>query len=50
MDLNDFNNESSIGQTIPKKKKTLFILGHYNVELSKYEKHPPTHEFLGSLA
>ena len=33
-----------------KENKTVFLLGDYNVDLSKYEQHSPNSEFLDSLA
>ena len=31
------------------QKKTVFLLGDYNVDLSKYEKQSPTNEFFNAL-
>ena len=52
MDLNDFNNDylNPLLAKSSKEKKTLFLLGDFNVDLSKYEQHSPTNEFLDSLA
>ena len=52
MDLNDFNNKylNPLLAKLPKEKKGVFLLGDYNVDLSKYEQHSPTNEFLVSLA
>ena len=51
MDLNDFNNGYSnpLLAKLSKEKKTVFLLGDYNVDLSKYEKHSASNEFLDSL-
>ena len=52
MDLNDFNNDylNPLLAKLSKEKKTVFLLGDFNVDLSKYEQHSPTNEFLDSLA
>ena len=52
MDLNDFNNGylNLLLAKLSKEKKTVFMLGDYNVDLSKYEQHSLTNEFLDSLA
>ena len=52
MDLNDFNNDYLIPLLVKlsKEKKTVFLLGDFNVGLSKYEQHSPANEFLDSLA
>ena len=44
MDLNDFNNDylNPVLAKLSKEKKTVFLLGDYNVLLSKYEPHSPT--------
>ena len=41
MDLNDFNNDylNPLLVELSKEKKTVFLLGDYNVDLSKYEQH-----------
>ena len=49
MDLNDFNNEY-LNPLLARLKKAVFLLSDYNVDLSKYEKHSPTNEFLDPLA
>ena len=51
MDLNDFNNDYLNPQLVKlsKEKKTVFLLGDYNIDLSKYEQHSPTNECLDSL-
>ena len=52
MDLNDFNNDylNPLMAKLSKEKKTVFSLGNYNVNLSKYENHSPTNKLLDSLA
>ena len=47
MDLNDFNNDylNLLLAELSKEKKTVFLWGDYNVDLSKYGKHSPTNEF-----
>ena len=52
MDLNDFNNNylNLLLFKSSKEKETIFSLGDYNVDLSKFEQHFPTNEFLDSLA
>ena len=52
MDLNDFNNDylNPLLAKLSKEKKTVFLLGDFNVGLSKYEQHSLTNEFLDSLA
>ena len=52
MDLNDFNNDylNLLLAKLSKEKQRDFLLGHFNVDLSKYEQHSPTNEFLDSLA
>ena len=52
MDLNDFNNDylKPLLAKLSKEKKTVFLLGDFNFDLSKYEQHSPTNEFLDSLA
>ena len=52
MDLNDFNNDylNLLLVELSKEKEAVFLLGDYNVDLSKYEQHFPNNEFLDSLA
>ena len=52
LDLNDFNIDyfNPLSAKLFKEKKTVFLLGDLNVDLSKYEQHSPTNEFLDSLA
>ena len=52
MDLNGFNNDylNPLLVKLSKEKETVFLLGDDNVDLSKYEKHSPTNEFLDSFA
>ena len=51
MDLNDFNNDylNPLLAKLSKERKTVFLLGDYNVDLSKYEQCSPAKEFLDSL-
>ena len=48
MDLNEFKNIylSTILLITSKENKTVFLLGDFNIDLLKYEKHDPTNEFL----
>ena len=50
MDLNEFNNDylNPLLTKLSEERKTVFLLGDYNVDLSKYEQHPATNEFLNS--
>ena len=52
MDLNYFNNDylNPLLAKLSKEKKTVFLLGDYNVDLSKYKQHSPTNEFVDFLA
>ena len=52
MDLNDFNSNylNKLLDKVSKENKTIFLLGDFNVDLLKYESHPPTNEFLDSLS
>ena len=52
MDLNDFNNDylNPLMVKLSKEKKTVFLLGDYNVDLSKYDQHSPTNGFSDSVA
>ena len=51
MDLNGFNNDclNPLLAKLSKEKKTVFLLGDFNVDLSKYEQHSSNNEFLDSL-
>ena len=51
IDLNDFNNNylNLLLTSLSKERKTVFLLGDCNVDLSKYEQHSPTNKFLDSL-
>ena len=42
--------ESIFIEIISKEKKTIFVLGDFNINLLKHEKHNPTNEFLYSLS
>ena len=50
--IGTFNNNylNPLLAKLSKEKKTVFLLGDFNVDLSKYEQHSPTNEFLDSLA
>ena len=51
MDLNDFNEYSNpLLAKLSIESKTVFLLDDYKFDLSKYEQHCPTNEFLDSLA
>ena len=52
MDLNDFDNDylNPLLIKLSKEKKKVFLLGDFNVDLSKYDQQSPTNEFLESLA
>ena len=50
MDLNKFNDNylNILLQKISKKKEKCFLLGDFNVDLLKYDKHTGTNEFIHS--
>ena len=52
MDLNDFDNDylNPLLAKLSKEQKAVFLLSDFNVDLSKYEQHSLTNEFLDSLA
>ena len=52
MDLNEFNCYILIHfqKNQPKNKKTVFLLGNFNVDLLKHEQHKATNEFFHSLS
>ena len=52
MDLNDFNCNylNQRLENISKEKKSIFLLGDFNVNLLNYNEHNQTNEFLDSLA
>ena len=52
MNLNEFNNNylNILLQKISKEKKNVFLLGDFNVDLLKYDKHAGTNEFIDSLS
>ena len=52
MDLNEFNSDylNPLLAKLSKEKKTVFLLGDYNVDLSKYDQHSPTNGFSDSVA
>ena len=51
MNLNEFNDNhlNIILQKISKQKKNVFLLGDFNVDLLKYDKHAGTNEFIDSF-
>ena len=52
MDLEEFN-ECYLGmllEKLSKENKTVFLMGDFNVDLLKYDKHNLTNEFLDSLS
>ena len=52
MALEEFNNNylNTLLDKISKENKSIFLLGDFNVDLLKYDKHAPTNEFLNSLS
>ena len=52
MDLTDFNCNclNQLLENISKEKKSIFLLGDFNVNLLNYNEHNQTNEFLDSLA
>ena len=52
MYLNEFNNIylSKLLDIILKENKAVFLLGDFNINLLKYEKHHPTNRFFHSLS
>ena len=52
MDLDEFNDKylNTLLDKIFKENKSIFLLGDFNVNLLKYDKHAPTNEFLDSLS
>ena len=52
MNLNEFkdNHLNILLQKISKEKKTVFLLGDFNLDLLKYDKHAGTNEFIDSLS
>ena len=52
MDLNEINYYylNPLLEKLAKEKKTVFLLGDFNVDLLKYEHHKATNEFLESLS
>ena len=51
-DLDEFNDNylNTLLDKISKENKSVFLLGDFNVDLLKYDKHAPTNEFLDSLS
>ena len=52
MDLDDFNKNflNKLLEKVSKEQKSVYLLGDFNVNLLNYKAHPPTNEFLDSLA
>ena len=52
MDLTDFNINylNNVLEKVSKEQKSVFLLGHFNINLLNYNIHNPTNEFLDSLA
>ena len=52
MDLNEFNDNylNTLLDKILKENKSVFLLGDFNVDLLKHDKHARTNEFLDSLS
>ena len=52
MDLTDFNSNylNNLLEKISKEQKSVFLLGHFNINLLNYNVHNPTNEFSDSLA
>ena len=52
MDLDEFNDNylNTLLDKISKENKSVFLLGDFNVDLLKYDKHATTNEFLDSLS
>ena len=50
MNLNEFNDNylNILMRKLSKEKKNVFLLGDFNVDLLKYDKHPGTNEFIDS--
>ena len=52
MDLDEFNDNylNILLDKLSKENKCVFLLGDFNIDLSKYDKHAPTNEFLDSVS
>ena len=52
MNLNEFNDNdlNALLQKNSKEKKNVFLLGDFNVDLLKYDKHAGTNDFIDSLS
>ena len=52
VDFNEFSCHylNPLLEKLAKEQKTVFLLGAFNVDLSKYEQHKATNEFLDSLS
>ena len=51
MNLNEFNDNylNILLQKMSKEKKNVFLLGYFDMDLLKYDKHVGTNEFIDSL-
>ena len=51
MNLNEFNDNyrNILLQKVSEEKKNIFLLGDFNFNLLKYDKHAGTNEFIDSL-
>ena len=51
MDVTDFNHYlNRLLDKISREKKSIFLLGDFNINLLNYNEHRPTNDFLDSLA
>ena len=52
MNINEFNDDylNELLDKLSKENKTIFLLGDFNINLSNYDIHHPTNEFLDSLS
>ena len=52
MHLDEFNDNylNTLLDKISKENKSVFLLGDFNADLLKYDKHAPTNQFLDSLS
>ena len=52
MNLNEFNDNylNILLQNVSKEKKNVFLIGDFNVDLLKHDKHARTNEFIDSLS
>ena len=52
MNVNEFKDDylNELLHKLPKEKKTIFVIGGFNINLLHYDTHTPTNEFLDSLS